>query len=100
MPPSARGVRHDLAISRAIGLPSDYGHLELPESRDGYASAVIRRGPDETVAWQVLPPDGDGDAWVAVSLQGDDTVAANSWSGWLVELDVTTGNETARHFTK
>jgi len=72
-------------------LPSDYGHLELPESRDGYASAVIRRGPDETVAWQVLPPDGDGDAWVAVALQGDDTVAANSWSGWLVELDVTTG---------
>ncbi|HVQ18199.1 MAG TPA: hypothetical protein VMT27_04090 [Actinomycetes bacterium] len=85
-------------MSRRIDVPGD-GHIELPDTRDGYASAVIRRGPEGAVAWQVLPPDRDGDAWVDVSLKGD-IVAANSWSGWLVEFDVATGTETARHFTK
>jgi hypothetical protein len=85
-------------MSRRIDLPSE-GHLELPDTRDGYASEVIRRAPDGTVAWRVLPPDGESDAWVAVSLQGD-TVKATSWSGWLVELDLASGNEAARSFTK
>ena len=85
-------------MSRRIDVPGD-GHLELPDTHDGYASAVIRRGSDGTVAWQVLPPDGDGDAWVDVSVRGD-LVSATSWSGWLVELDVSTGTEKARHFTK
>jgi hypothetical protein len=48
---------------------------------------------------KVLPPDGDGDAWVTVFLEGD-AVAANSWSCWRVLYDMTTGTETARHFTK
>ena len=48
---------------------------------------------------KVLPPDGDGDAWVTVFLEGD-AVVANSWSCWRVLYDMTTGTETARHFTK
>ena len=85
-------------MSRTIDLPVD-GHLELPDTREGYATAVVRRRTDGAVVWQVLPPDGDGDAWVAVSLKGD-TVEASSWSGWLVKFDVATGTETARHLTK
>jgi hypothetical protein len=85
-------------MSRRIDVPGA-GHLELPDTQDGYTSAVIRRTPDGSVAWQVLPPDGDGDAWVDVSLRGH-IVVATSWSGWLVEFDVSTGTERARHFTK
>ena len=84
MPLLAFGVRHDPGMPRMIDVPGD-GRIELPDTHDGYASAVVRRGHDGAVAWQVLPPDGDGDAWVAVSLRGD-VVAANSWSGWLVEF--------------
>src|SRR5690349_15179310 len=85
------------------GMPridvSGGGHFELPGTRDGYDSAVVRRGPDGTVMWKVLPPEGDGDAWVDVCVE-DDVVAANSWSGWLVEFDLVAGTEPERHFTK
>ena len=62
-------------------------------------SAVICRRPDGSES-QALPPDGDRDAWLTVSLEGDNTVVANSWSGWRVQFDPATGAETARHFTK
>ena len=91
-------VRHDPDMSQRIDVPGG-GHIELPDSGDGYASALIRRGSDEAVLWEVLPPGGEGDSWVSVSLRGDN-VTANSWSCWLVEFDLATGSETARHFTK
>ena len=85
-------------MPRRIEVPGG-GHIELPDTHEGFASAVIRRRPDGAVTWQVLPPEGEGDAWVSVSLR-DDSVAATSWSGWLVEFDAATRTETARHFTK
>lgn len=85
-------------MARRIDVPGG-GHLEVHDSRDGYASAVSRRGPDGAVMWKALPPEGDGDAWVDVSVKGP-VVAATSWSGWLVDLDLTAGTETRRHFTK
>jgi hypothetical protein len=87
-------------MAQRIDLSVDNGHLELPDTSDGYVSAVIRRTPDGTVAWRALPPNGNDDAWVAVSLPSDDTVTANSWSGWRVKLDVRTGTEIIRQFTK
>lgn len=91
-------MRHDPGTPRTIDLPGD-GRLELPDAHDGYASIVIRRSSDGAEEWRALPPDGDGDVWVGVTVN-DDIVSAKSWSGWLIELDVATGNERARHFTK
>jgi len=39
------------------------------------------------------------DAWTVVRLEGP-CVIANSWSGYLVQLDLDTGDEIARTFTK
>jgi hypothetical protein len=85
-------------MSRRINVPGG-GHVEWPDSGDGHALVIIRRGPDGVVLWQALPPDGDGDSWVAVSLR-DNIVTANSWSCWQVEFELASGSETARHFTR
>jgi hypothetical protein len=92
-------LRHHRQHDAGNPLPNDRGQLELPDTGDGYISAVICRRPDGSVGWQALPPEGDGDAWVTVFLEGD-AVVANSWSCWRVLYDMTTGTETARHFTK
>jgi hypothetical protein len=86
-------------VAHKIALPGDTGYLDLPDTADGYISAVICRRPDGS-GWQALPPEGDQDAWVTVSLEDDSTVVANSWSGWRGHLDPATGTETARHFTE
>jgi hypothetical protein len=59
----------------------------------------ICRRPDGIINWQVLPPGGEGDAWVTVQLEGA-SVIANSWAYWRVVYDLATGTETARTFTK
>lgn len=73
--------------------------LELPRTGDGYIASITRRGPGGEVAWQCLPPDGERDAWVSVTLDGDDVVA-NSWSGWHIRLSLADGTEMDRRFTK
>ena len=73
--------------------------LELVRTEDGYIGSITRRGVDGAVAWRALPPDGERDAWVSVSVE-DDVVTANSWSGWQVRLSFSTGAEVARNFTK
>ena len=51
-----------------------------------------------SVAWAVLPPEGQ-DSWVSASVV-DGTVTANSWSCWHVMIDLESGQETERTFTK
>jgi len=51
-------------MTPGISLPNDRGQLELPDTGDGYISAVICRRPDGSVGWQALPPEVNGDAWV------------------------------------
>jgi hypothetical protein len=98
MPRSARVLRHHRQHDAGNPPAQRQGQLELPDTGDGYISAVICRRPDGSVGWQAPPPEGDGDAWVTVFLEGD-AVVANSWSWWRVLYDMTTGTETARHFT-
>lgn len=92
-------MRNPGGMRNGIDLPSGSGRLELPPTGDGYMSAVIRTGPDGTVSWQALPPGGTSDAWVSVRLEGDEVVA-KSWSGWSVLMNLATGTETRRLFTK
>jgi hypothetical protein len=86
-------------MPQRIALPDGSGYVELPQTGDGYISAVVCRRADGSIGWQALPPDGDSDAWVTVVLDGD-TLVANSCSCWRFRYDWTTGSETARQFTK
>ena len=73
--------------------------LELLRTEDGYIGSITCRGADGAVAWRAMPPDGERDAWVSVNVVHD-VVTANSWSGWQVQLSLSTGTEVARNFTK
>ena len=83
----------------SIELPNDHRRLDLKPTEDAYAASITCRRPDETIAWQALPPEGDKDAWTDVSVDGT-TVTATSWSCWHVRFDVATGQEIERIFTK
>ena len=99
MPRSDRACGIIADMTQRISLPDAGIELELPETDDGYISAVLCRGADGTVAWQARPPEGEGDAWVAVALE-EDTVVATSWSSWRVRYDAVSGLEKSRDFTK
>jgi hypothetical protein len=87
-------------MPQSITLPDGSGEVELPEADDGYVAVIVCRDHDGSVRWQAFPPSSDGDAWVSASLSSGNRLTANSWSGFRVEFDLTTGSETARHFTK
>jgi hypothetical protein len=85
-----------------IQLPGSNDVLELAPTTDdlGYTASITRRRLDGTAAWTALPPRGDvQDAWTAVQVNGNEVVA-NSWSCFQVRLDLDTGREIARQFTK
>ena len=99
MPRGGRAYGIIADMTQRIPLPDAGVELELPETEDGYISAVLCRKPDGTVSWQARPPEGEGDAWVTVALE-EDTVVATSWSSWRVRYDVISGLERCRDFTK
>lgn len=82
-----------------IALPEGLGLVELLPTEDGHTASFRRLSVDGTVAWQANPPDGEQDAWTAVTVNGA-TVVANSRSCWRVEFDAASGEETDRRFTK
>lgn len=85
-----------------LPIPGSEDILDLAPSDDGmgYAASITRRRSDGSSLWAVLAPEGSRqDAWVAVRLEGP-RVIANSWSCYLVHLDLDTGEEIVRTFTK
>jgi hypothetical protein len=86
-------------MTQRVSLPDAGVELELPETEDGYISAVLCRRPDGTISWRARPPEGEGGAWVTVALE-EDTVVATSWSSWRVRYDLISGLEGGRDFTK
>ena len=83
-------------------IPDSDDILDLAPADDGLgcAASITRRGSDGSVRWTAIPPKVEPqDARTAVRLEGQ-RVIANSWSCYLVQLDLETGNEIARTFTK
>jgi hypothetical protein len=60
---------------------------------------LFRLRPDGSEVWRLAAPEGVGDSWTAVRIEGD-AVVANSWSCYLVSIDLTSGEERRRIFTK
>lgn len=54
---------------------------------------------DGSEVWRVPPPNGSADRWTEASIEGA-TVTAFSWSCYRVTIDLVTGAELARVFTK
>jgi len=91
-----------LSMLTTMPIPDSDDTLDLAPTDDGlgYAASITRRGADGSVRWTAIPPEGTRqDAWMAVRLEGA-RVIADSWSCYLVELDLETGSEVARTFTK
>jgi hypothetical protein len=69
-----------------------------PDLRGALANLARVRG-DGTDAWRAVPDTDSQDAWVDARIE-DGVVQAWTWSGWLVTLDVETGQVLARTFVK
>lgn len=91
-----------LSMLTTMPIPDSDDTLDLAPTDDGlgYAASITRRENDGAVRWTAIPPEGaQQDSWTAVRLE-DLRVVANSWSSYLVQLDLETGSEIARTFTK
>ena len=86
-------------MEESLALPGSADRLVLVPTTDGYCEALVVQRADGSGGWSARPPDGDGDAWVTVRIDGD-TVLANSYSGWLIRFDPESGDEVERRFTK
>ena len=90
-----------LSMLTTMPIPDsdDAPDLALTDDGLGYAASITRRGSNGSVRWTAMPKVEPQDAWTVVRLEGP-CVIANSWSGYLVQLDLDTGDEIARTFTK
>jgi len=91
-----------IGMPRVLSIPDSDDVLVLDDAPDPpeYYQRVLRCRPDGTIAWTAAPPTNQpDDAWTTVHLQ-DNQVSANSWSCFRVTLDLATGAETERVFTK
>jgi hypothetical protein len=84
--------------------------IPLPDSGDtlvltDYITAVpgvgnlARVRQDGQEVWRTAPDPLSQGTWTVVWLEGQDCVAS-TWSGWEVRLDLVTGAERSRVFTK
>jgi hypothetical protein len=90
-------------VLAAMSIPDTEDVLDPVPTTDGlgYAVSLIRsRGSDGATVWTAIPPRGEPqDAWTSFRIEGQHVVA-NSWSGYAVVLDLESGRELARTFTK
>ena len=68
------------------------------EARPGVGN-LCRLRADGTEAWRVAPDTLSQDVWTVVRVEGD-ICRGSTWQGWDVALDLSTGDERERHFTK
>lgn len=60
---------------------------------------LARMRPDGTEVWRTAPEPLSQDAWTVARIEGE-VCRASTWSGWDVSLDLATGAQRSRTFTK
>jgi hypothetical protein len=93
---------HDGQVRKRLPIEHSNDMLALDDApgAPGYHGRISRLHEDGTVAWTVgLPSLGADDAWTDVRIEGE-TVLAHKRSCYLVTLDLATGVERGRIFTK
>jgi hypothetical protein len=103
-------------VDRVIWRGKPDGHpataiVPLPDSDDAIVLLDYMAGPKNfanlfritstgRIVWRAAPPESStSDAYVEVRRRGD-AFFANSWSGFLVQIDIKTGMPTSSEFVK
>ena len=87
-------------ITRELRIPNSDGRIVLVEHSSGDdPSNLSRMRSDGSVVWCPRPPEQNNDFWTEAELEAD-AVSAFSWSCYRVRLDLETGAERTRTFTK
>jgi hypothetical protein len=60
---------------------------------------LARVRPDGADVWRSAPDPLSQNAWTVAHIEGDEC-RASTWSGWEVSLDLSTGAERGRTFTR
>jgi hypothetical protein len=97
-----RGQPEGHRVRAATGLPDADGCIVLLSYEGGPKNFqnLVRCRSDGTVQWRAELPDQTGtDAYVSFTLT-DGQLKANSWSGFQVFIDESTGKIVRREFTK
>jgi hypothetical protein len=84
-----------------IPVPGGSDHVVLTDYMDatpdrGNLARVREDGAD---VWRVVPPIRSKDCWTVARIENG-VCRASTWSGWDVMLDLETGRELDRVFTK
>jgi hypothetical protein len=84
-----------------VQVPGSNDEIVLTDYMDSAADRgnLARVRPDGTEVWRVRPPTTSQDSWTVVRVDGT-TVSASTWPGWDVVVDIATGQEVSRAFTK
>lgn len=86
--------------THALRLPGSDDLIVLTEYSPGDDPANLSRvRSDGSVVWRAQPPEAKDDFWTEADLD-DHAVSAFSWSCYRVRLDLVTGDELTRTFTK
>jgi hypothetical protein len=89
-------------MTTVIDIPASEDSLVLLDYWDGpkVFANLSRVRADGTEVWTAPPPlPTSPDAWTQVRIESG-LVVAHSWSGYVVHLDVETGQERLREFVK
>lgn len=82
-------------------VPGSTDTIVLLDYMDGPSvfANLVRVTSDGAEVWRATPPQPGSDAWTFARIEGHEVVA-NSWSGYEVRLDIVSGRERSRTFTK
>jgi hypothetical protein len=85
-----------------IRVPGSGDEIVLTDYMDATPDQgnLARVRPDGIDVWRVIPSITSGDSWTVARLEGAAAVRASTWSGWDILIDIETGREQSRVFTK
>jgi len=97
----AQSGHYALVADTVMSVPGSEDTVVLVDYMGGPTvfANLFRVTPDGAEIWRAQPPDTGPDAWTSARIEGDEVIAF-SWSCFAVRLDLATGSELSRVFTK